>query len=44
MFSNIPLVKNDPVKVRGFEYVMKRVATNTNSEDIFNFDGQQQKN
>ena len=37
------LFLNDPVKFRGFRYIMKRVATNTNWEDIFDFDVQQQR-
>ena len=31
------------IKFMGFRYIMKRVATNTNSKEIFDFDEQQQR-
>ena len=34
---------SDPVKDRGLRYIMNRVATNTNWEDIFDFDEKQQR-
>ena len=37
------LFLNDPVKFRGFRYIMKRVATNTNSKESFDFYKKQQR-
>ena len=42
-FDRLFEYSSDPVKVRGLRYNMKRVATNTNSKDIFDFDKQQQR-
>ena len=33
----------DPVKITVFRYIMKKVATNTNSKEIFDFYDKQRK-